>query len=182
MKRKRLFIAIPLPSEIKDFLIEKFQLHKLPGKQTPGENLHVTVYFLGETDQDKVSQIEEQIEHAIRDTPAFTLVIESIILKKGRFNSMIWAKIQSSQEFSQLVKSIRSKLEAENVNANTTPHITLSRLKKGNLEDPEGSFPIDGENQVIQVSEIELWQSNLGGKSPIYESIKKLSLKEAGND
>ncbi|MEX0771798.1 MAG: RNA 2',3'-cyclic phosphodiesterase [Balneolales bacterium] len=177
MNRKRLFIAIPLSENLKDLLYEKFKEYELPGKLTPRENLHITVHFLGETEEEDVLQIEEQIASITEDTPGFILETDKIILKKGRFHQMLWVKIHPSDPFIQLVQNLRDIFEPDKTHMKILPHITLSRLKKAKERVREEGFPINIEDQVIEVSRVELWQSKMGGKNPVYELLKGFHLQ-----
>ncbi|MEX0779709.1 MAG: RNA 2',3'-cyclic phosphodiesterase [Balneolales bacterium] len=176
MKKKRIFIVIPISDDLKGTLVEHFEHHDLPGKPTPRENLHITVHFLGETEEEYITGIKKQITQIATDTPVFSLEASDIILQKGRVNRMVWLKLIPSDPFTQLVKRIRSSLDPETIEAGIAPHITLSRLKKAHI--PTGKFPITIEEHLIKVDRLELWESKIGGKNPLYKELQKFHLKQ----
>lgn len=177
MKRKRLFLAVPLSENLKNLLIEKYNRLGAPGKPPPVENLHITVHFLGETKPDVIPQIENKLSGIAATFETFSMEVKKIILKKGRFGRMVWADIESSNHFTRLVQRIRSSLEPGKSDAKISPHITLSRLKKAGEKVDVTQFPAAIEPQTIEVNRIELWESRQGGKNPVYDQIGGYDLK-----
>jgi 2'-5' RNA ligase len=47
----RLFVAVPLPGEVRMALADRLGAVAVPGKAVPPENWHITLRFLGHTDQ-----------------------------------------------------------------------------------------------------------------------------------
>jgi len=59
---KRCFIAINFDEEIKNKIVEiQKQLPEFLGKKTEIENLHLTLKFLGEIDDDKIKIVQEKL-------------------------------------------------------------------------------------------------------------------------
>ncbi|MEX2639328.1 MAG: 2'-5' RNA ligase family protein, partial [Balneolales bacterium] len=58
-----------------------------------------------------------------------------------------------------------------------SPHITLSRVKKGKADLKENEFPYPFETRPIHVDRIGLWESRLGEGSPVYISHKDFPLE-----
>ena len=193
-KRRRIFIAINLPEEIKRELV--FYANKwpeLPAKWTVKDNLHITLEFLGYlTDQElgEVCMIAKEV--AKRHNP-FSINLNKIVygpdngVRPGsdpgltpRAPKMIWAEGEKSNELSDLKQDLQEYL-LEKINFKPegrgfAPHITLARIKEWEWkkiepeERPEVNENID---LVFFVESIEVMESELkrgGSQYTILES------------
>lgn len=127
----RLFVAIELPEAV------KAELARLgggvPGAKWVGpENLHLTLRFIGEVDEDAATDIAAALDH-IR-APAFDLVLSGV----GQFSShrsprVLWVGVEKNQSLVHLNGKVESALVRAGVapeRRRFSPHITLARLGK----------------------------------------------------
>ncbi len=134
-KRRRIFIAINLPQDIKKTLAgyEK-KWNELPAKWIPADNLHITLLFLGDVKDEELADIcltakEVSKRHSILD----------INLSKISYGpdgklppKMVWASSEKSKELSALKKDLEDSLEGK-VNLLPdfkifSPHVTMARI------------------------------------------------------
>ncbi len=123
----RLFIAIPLPDEVKDnALLLQDALDKKDFRFVKRDNLEMTIAFLGEIDEKKVPDIMKKLEK-IRFN-AFNLKTKNIgffpSIKKVR---VVWIGLEENEEFYRLQHEIRTVF---NFKEKLMPHITIARARE----------------------------------------------------
>lgn len=167
----RVFIAINLPEEIKKSLV-KYQDNwpELPIRWTKPENLHITLIFLGNlNDQGIVEVCKVTEEIASKQTP-FSILLNKIYYgpPKKIPPRMVWVKGESSQELTNLRNDLEKAL-SERVNFRLesrafTPHITSGRLRTWEWQriNPEERPMVDEEiNLTFEVNSVEVMESEL---------------------
>ncbi|MCM8781418.1 MAG: RNA 2',3'-cyclic phosphodiesterase [Candidatus Omnitrophica bacterium] len=187
----RLFIAVELPEEIKDFLANLQMILKKTGadvKWVEAKNIHLTLKFLGEVDEEKIDKVIRILEETARDKDRFYIHLNSCgAFPNLKFPRVIWVGIDKGNvETTQIAISLEEKLAKLGIPKEKRPfssHITLGRVKSGlnrqrlNEEltriEKNLSFP----TQEYQIKKIALFKSTLTPNGPIYEVIKEANLK-----
>ena len=176
-KLHRVFICIDFPEEaIKEIarVLEILGKWKFDGKMTQLENLHLTLKFLGEIDEEKIEKVKKRLSKI--KVEKFEAKFDSI----GSFNrrgnpSIVWIRIDGKEIF-ELQKKIDESLgELFKLEERFMSHITIARVKY--VKDKVGfSRHIKG----IGVKEIRFWvngfklkTSELGEMGPVYTIIEK---------
>lgn len=191
----RAFIAIDLPKEIKDKL-EKIQerLKRIPARinWVKPQNIHLTLRFLGEINQDMPDKIIAAIEDTISLEISFQVSLSSIsIFPDLGSPRVIWIGVTSGEKETRgIYLHLEEKLKKLGIPRETrqfSAHITLGRIKsvfnrQELTQDLNNSTTIaDNENSQFWVRKITLFKSTLTTKGPIYEIIKEVSLKSSEN-
>ncbi len=189
----RTFIAIELPKEIKDSLGNIQEQLKKSGadvKWVSPRNIHLTLKFLGEIDDTKLSKINKIIEDVAGDKNSFQVRISSIgAFPKINFPRVIWIGIdRGDNETKVMAEELEEKIAKLGIPREDRPfssHITIGRtrstLNRENLaQDLETlqSAAIMG-GLEFTVKRITLFKSTLTPKGPIYEVLKEANLKTA---
>lgn len=183
---RRIFIALKVdPDEtlIKMISSLKSGLGNENIKWTNPENIHVTLAFLGDTEEEMIKIISEMLKGACKGSGTFELIIKgSGIFKNMNDPRVIWTGIEPSHELKELneviVKGLKNagiKIEERIFN----PHLTLGRIKfikdknvlKALLEQYQNT-----EIQIVPVSEVILYESILLQTGPVYKPIGKYKL------
>jgi 2'-5' RNA ligase len=171
----RLFLAINLNAEIKDYLSEAIQRLKRNasgGSFTRRENLHLTLVFLGETREDKLNAVKRAMDR-VEGSP-FRLSFQGF----GRFNrrggDIHWAGVDRAEALLSVQKRLSEALAEEGFsleNREYAPHLTLGREVRvsGPSEDIYGSLA--GERHEMSVSRISLMRSERIGGTLVYTEI-----------
>ena len=126
----RLFVAIPLPRDIRERLVSLCCGLK-GAKWIKPEGMHLTLRFIGEVRNDVASDLDLALSE-IR-APGFELALDGVgTFGRGRRPHALWAGVEKSGPLAALrvkVEStlVRNGLEPEE--RNFSPHITLARLK-----------------------------------------------------
>lgn len=121
----RLFIAIKLNEETKRSILKlQNSLKELSrgGNFTKEENLHITLVFIGETEQGSVQKIISSLD-TINAAP-FTLTISGL----GSFKNLYWMGVNKSRELDDIYKTLCRELVNKGFQIEKrelTPHITL---------------------------------------------------------
>ncbi|NLL68322.1 MAG: RNA 2',3'-cyclic phosphodiesterase [Clostridiaceae bacterium] len=129
----RCFIAIELDNKTRNILtdVQKDLVEQgMKGKLTHGENLHLTLKFLGEIDESIYNEICKVIKKVAIRHQVFVLSLDNI----GKFDKgnkkIVWAGLSENKNLLSLFRDIESELEGimpikkENY---YIPHITLAR-------------------------------------------------------
>lgn len=174
----RVFIALLFPKLIKDELyltIEKFKdLYR--GNYTSYDNLHLTLYYIGEVDNSLLIKVTESIKQI--EYPKFDLkTVKLSSFKKSTKHCLVNVKVDLNTQLKILQKRVLMALEKAGVvidNSGFSPHITLGRKVEISLSDLE-KFKFD---QIdIPISRISVMESKRVDDELVYEEIayKKLS-------
>lgn len=122
----RLFVAIRFSEELRRALLDAqtaLRRQGASGNFTRPENLHLTLAFLGETED--VSGAEAAVEEACRGG-AFELAVGG----GGRFGDLWWAGVQEAPRLSALAEDLQTALRRRGFSIERRPflpHITLAR-------------------------------------------------------
>ncbi|HYE67318.1 MAG TPA: RNA 2',3'-cyclic phosphodiesterase [Anaerovoracaceae bacterium] len=171
----RLFIAINLTSDIKDYLmaaIQELKKEAFKGNFTRRENLHLTLVFLGELSEEKTGIIKSAMDR-INGEP-FLLSISGFGKFKRNSGDIHWAGVDKSEALIMIQKQLIAELEKTGFsleNREFAPHLTLGREVR--LADPSGNIyeSLPTAKQEMNVSRISLMKSERINEKLIYSEI-----------
>lgn len=137
----RLFIAIAIPSEVRDslsLLLKDLRGIARKAKWVRAENLHVTLKFLGNTDPQSLEQIAGALK-TVRSSQAVTLDFRGLgFFPNEKRPRVFWGGMEASANLRPLAESIDRGLHQIGFPLEQrpfTPHLTLGRF------DPPGLSP-----------------------------------------
>jgi len=168
----RLFIAIPIPDQVKERLISCVKLTDSYRTVKFG-NLHITVLFLGDTEEDRIGLICEILEKVVKKYNKFEIDISEF----GQFPSsgsgrIIYAAGTKNLDllinFSSDIRAGCSKLGFYD-DKDFRYHITVARAKDNLIKD-NIELKID-DKLFFDVEEVALYKSILTKKGPVYEKV-----------
>lgn len=186
----RLFIAIELPAQIRD-LLERIQKElKSSGadvKWVDPKNIHLTLKFIGETQEKKLDIIMQIIEAAVKNTDSFDAQLSSLgAFPKISSPRVIWIGTGEGEEsITRLAKNIEKTLEKIGILPEKrafSAHITIGRTRSdlglqklsGFLVSVGKNIPFD--NLRFNVNKVTLFKSTLTSRGPVYEPLKEIHL------
>ncbi len=144
MPRIRTFIGIDVGDDIRDRLVslqKNLALVEPEVKWVEPENLHLTLFFLGEVDQRESIDICRAAQKAIQEMPAFVMSVEATgCFPNIRRPRTLWVGVgKGADEVCAVHDAIEKPLlELGNYRRETrayTPHITLGRVKSDRTGD-----------------------------------------------
>jgi|UniRef100_A0A7J3SKG2 2'-5' RNA ligase len=179
---KRVFIAIEVkrPETVARIIEMENSLESLgvPLKVVEPENLHITLAFIGEIEDDHV----ETVKSAIGEISGKPIMAEFVGV--GAFPTVssprvIWAGVKKgSEEISQLQRKVELLLKTYRIHfekeRNFIPHLTLARVKgKKDLEKLRAFIEKNAEAYFGEefFEEVKLKESILTPKGPIYRDL-----------
>ena len=180
----RAFIAIDLPERIKSKIAElENDLKKcdLAFRWVKPENLHLTLKFLGNIDQEQVSKIKEAIAKVSGKFAAFETSFNGFgFFPNERRPRVFFISIDKEE----LLKSIATELEEEletlgfEKEGKFKSHITLARIKDlRNIESLKAKIKNTQLDEKFPTDTISFYKSILIKEGPIYGKIARSSLR-----
>ena len=179
----RCFIAIDLPREAINEIIRLQKLIKekklFDGKIVEGENLHLTLKFLGEIDEKKIEEVKQRLKDVKFND--FEVNIGKIGVFPSKYNSYIrvlWIELKGKGVF-ELQKQIDGCLDGLFEKENRfMSHITLARIKRvynrnGFLDYLE---KIKIPKMKFNIDRFFLRKSELFSEGPVYEDLEEYNL------
>ena len=169
----RLFIGVDLPDSIKDAVAKvQKQLTELDlytGRLVPRENLHVTMLFLGNIPQEKLSQLSRTLSTISFNS--FTLTLGSVEVPNWSKPHVLWIHTHCDElvQLSDLLSTTLSLKQERPI----TGHCTIVRLKtiknKRALQDALTHITL--EPLSWQVTRFVLYESSTLAQGASYTSL-----------
>jgi len=180
----RTFIAIELPKDIKNILgniQNELKQSQADVKWVKPDNIHLTLKFLGEIQEDLVKKIQLVLEEIAQKNSSFSIYLASLgVFPKLQYPRVVWIGLNNDQQILKIAKELEESLITIGIPAETRPfssHITLGRSRSSSHRK-ELVEKIESLNknlslslQEFRVSGITLFKSTLTPAGPIYEVI-----------
>ncbi|MBI5755827.1 MAG: RNA 2',3'-cyclic phosphodiesterase [Nitrospirae bacterium] len=187
----RCFISISLPEGTKRGIVAIQERLKSSGADvswTRPEGMHLTMKFLGEVEEKRLSKIETALNRAVSDISLFSLNVSEIgIFPDMRRPRVVWIGLkEDGDNLVRLQKGVEEELRKigfPSENRGFTPHITLGRIRSN--RNIEKLLNLIEEEKVIElgsfeVSDVHLMRSELKPAGAVYTELYKAVLV-AGN-
>lgn len=169
----RTFIALEIPENIKEEIVKiQNKLPEFKGKKTEYENLHLTLKFLGEVNEENLSKIENKLKQI--KLGSFEAEINSIGMFSDR---IVWVRIRNCEELQKEIdEKLKTLFEKEE---RFMGHLTIARIKeiKNRKKFLEEIKKIRIPKIEFNVKKFNLKKSKLTRNGPIYEDIEIYNLK-----
>jgi 2'-5' RNA ligase len=176
----RLFVGIGFDDD--DLIARIATLQRgLPGARwVEPANLHLTLRFIGEVDED----VAEEIHHNLAGLtePPFALTLAGLGLFGDRHQAhTVWLGVERSEALSRLASRADSAVVQAGVNPEPrkfNPHVTLARLRDtppGRIQDfMDATGPVREEH--VAVERFTLFRSTLGRQGAQYDVLEHYPL------
>jgi 2'-5' RNA ligase len=183
----RSFIAIELPETVKKALAEfQQELGKCGAdvRWIRSENIHLTLKFLGNIEEDKADIIAERLKGTCKGHSGFKVNISGTgVFPNKRSPRVLWAGISLNEEIVTLQEGIEDAMASlgfEREKRRFSPHLTLGRLRssrgKQAVLDKMDAYR---ENifGIMDVDSVLLMRSDLGPSGAKHTKIAVCDLK-----
>ncbi len=172
----RCFIALSFDDKVNTFCQEKISELKRAGfraKWVERENLHLTLFFMGEIEQNEISMLKRIIKE--QNTKSFYIDFDRIgYFKHSDTPSVIWLGLKENQELKTLYEDLCIEIKKRTgmtFGDGYRPHLTLGRVKYA----PENWRDVLQKQHHIKlrpfIEKVHLYSSTLIKKGPIYEQL-----------
>ena len=184
----RLFLAVDISPEVRKSLAGALSwMGDYEGriKIVPAENYHVTLKFLGATEEARIPLIRSALEDAIQNSRACELNVNGwgVFPEKGH-SKVFWAGVEPAEALGPVFEACETALETLGYPRETRgfqSHVTLART--GRLRAPadflerwRSQGPISGQVN-FNARQITLYESVTGGRSSLYRPLAFFRLK-----
>lgn len=187
----RLFIAIPIENRTQKLLQKQIELAQstldYDLKWVGGENLHLTLKFLGDTEKDQLSDIKKSMENTCSPFSHFEIYYDHF----GAFPSTDYPKVLyfGLKNDKKRLINLQEKLENnlynkgfEKEDRDYTPHLTFARTRNKTdmrqLKYDYQDFIEENYIRILQkVNKISLIKSQLYKSGPVYQELYTTNLK-----
>ncbi len=175
-KKKRCFVAVNLPEEVKKQIFERISKKFPPQdcKVVQEENLHVTLAFLGYLNEEEIALAREKML-ALKERKAFEIELAGA----GDFNNRVfWVGIKKgAKELEEIAQELQKMLKVSD--ERFSAHLTIARNKSLPREKAgELMKEIGKENffACFRAETIDFMESVLSPKGPKYEKLFSIAL------
>lgn len=182
----RLFVAVNLPSDIRERLAAAQE--RLRGAQADvswvrPENIHVTLKFLGETEEKRLDRIRPALLEVARGRAPFTIRVSGLGSFGGRVPRVVWVGVEAGAEpLSGLAKDVEAAMAPlgfPKEKRGFSAHLTLGRVRS-----PKNAAALlaalgqadAGPFGTVEVTRFELMQSELRPTGSVYTVLEKFPL------
>jgi len=186
----RLFVAVNLPAAERRAAYEAaapLRVARLPVKWVGPESIHVTLRFLGEVEQERVTPIAEALAAAVRPARTFGVALGGV----GAFPSMarprvVWIGVEHHPALELLANDVEKALMTLDFEPELRPfhpHLTLGRAERSARPAAFSGFEQLASGITYQgstmVESVDLMQSVLGPKGATYTILSRAALAGA---
>lgn len=182
----RAFIAIEIDDTVRQKLVAAQRQLADTGAQlrlVEPENIHVTMKFLGDIREDQIGAITDAVRTAVAGVGPFDIGVRGIgVFPDLRYIRVIWAGVSDGRE---QVTSIQRHIDQNlaklgfKPERDFVPHLTLARAKSAGGKERLVALLKSMQNVEFGsccVGAVELKQSTLTPKGPIYSTLARIEL------
>lgn len=184
----RLFIALPLPEEIEEHLGKViFALKQKRGKVkwVAPKNIHLTVKFLGEVEEDRIDKITPLLSEVAKKYHVIRTSTDRIgAFPNPKHPKILWAGLNGETDrmadLAGAVEDALVPLGFEKENRKFKAHLTLGRIKDGRDLNELTAYlqSYDFTPAAFTMDRIVLFKSTLTPRGPIYDRLFEAVLPE----
>ena len=186
---KRVFVAVNISDEARretaayvDELKREFSGLRVGWEKA--EKLHLTMKFLGDTDEIQLEELKEICRKIAAEIPKFVLQIaETGVFPSARNARVLWIDVKDKKgnlaKINRLLETECERIGFAAEKRNFKPHLTIARLKelRSSAELVGKHLEKDFEPVEMEVTEIVIYESRLRSTDSIYEKLTTLQLK-----
>lgn len=184
MKRTFIAIKIPLSKQTIELIHDiKSVLKDEKIKWVDYRNIHITLFFIGDTEESLIDEIGLQLAHAFKNCNSFKLKCQGVgVFKNMHTPKVLWFGIQKTEVLStikkkadEIMRTFGFTIEDRDFN----PHITIGRIRylnNKNLLKTIIEKYRELEIQDFTIHDVIYYESKLTPRGPIYKVIKSIPL------
>ena len=167
MQKKKIYIEIQIPSQVRRRLAKKIELwSELPVKWGKEDNLHLSVSFVGYVDESVTPEICAKVSEAVESLESFDLELNRIVLSPDINDPrLVDLSGKPSAELGKLHATVQEALGMKTEQyKHFSPKITLGKIRKEKWAKLSEKPLIDEKVQIIvPVDYVSVMESKGGG-------------------
>lgn len=149
------------------------------------ENVHLTLKFLGETNEEKIDDISRIMENSVKGLKKFKLRLKGAgAFPNLNYPRVVWVGIENPEGLIKIANALEDELQHLGFRKERrafSPHVTVARVKTGRNKNQLAEMLIKNREKdfgAIDIGCIRLKKSILSSKGPEYYTLKEISLSE----
>jgi len=182
----RVFIAIDIEDDIRQAIYDHTrEVFKGIGhiRVVPPENLHITLKFIGDVDEEKMARITRITGESAANHKDFEYLMEN---RMGAFPGIEKAEIafiglrEGAGKVKEVFNSLEQGLAEEGIKKEKRsfiPHITVARIKRPFNIEEAASVPFGFRMESMAVGSVTVYESILSRHGAKYINIGRFGLK-----
>lgn len=186
---KRIFVAVDISDKARrktaayiESLRREFPNLRV-GWEKP-EKLHLTMKFLGDTDENQLEKLKRIAQNIAGEIPKFNLrIAETGVFPSPRNARVLWIDVKDEKgslaEINRILEAEGERIGFPRETRNFKPHLTIARLKepRKSVELTERHLRNEIEPAEFEVAEIVIYESRLQPAGSIYQKLTTVRLK-----
>jgi len=145
--------------------------------------VHITLKFLGDTEENLVEKIEEIMKNSVEEIKPFEMQLAGTgVFPDQKYMRVVWIGIKNGEQIGKIASKIEeqvSKLGFEKENREFSAHLTIGRIRSAKNKEKLLRVIENYKNTNFgsyKVDSIKLKKSELTPKGPIYTTLKEVKL------
>lgn len=182
----RAFVAIDVSPDVRERLSsvqEKLAATGARLRLVNPPNIHVTMKFLGDVPEHRLEEVKDAVRKAASATAPYNIEVHGLgAFPSTRYIRVIWAGVKKGREETLAIQQQLDRNLAElnfRPERDFVPHLTIARVKSGAARDKLAILLAemsDVDFGMSRADAIELKQSKLTPKGPIYSTLERVEL------
>ncbi|MGQ0849717.1 MAG: RNA 2',3'-cyclic phosphodiesterase [Actinomycetota bacterium] len=176
---KRLFLAVPVADEVRAMLANHLGSRPLPGRAVVPDNWHLSVRFLGGTDQLSEEKLVAALDQTDLGRPFDLALGEMGAFPRPVKATVLWLAVaQGMEKLSALNETVEELVRQVGFSPEERPfaaHLTLSRIRPD-----QDVRPVINSYEPLPfrwtATRLVLYQSHLGRGGAVYEALESFDL------
>ncbi len=182
----RLFVAVCLSSDIRDRLAaaqDRLRRVQADVSWVRAENIHVTLKFLGDTEEKRLERIRPALAEVARASAPFSMEVAGVGSFGGRVPRVIWVGVREGAErivrLASQVETALARVGFPKERRSFTAHLTLGRVRSSRNAEALLTAVREAEADTfgsITATQFELMQSELRPTGSVYTVLETFPL------
>ena len=179
---KRLFIGIPIesPKSVQQVEVWKKnrQLNRNVLNWTPPGNWHITLFFLGSTEESAIAVLQQLIDESFRELQAYYIELRGVGVFPNTNNpKVLWLGLEDLQPLMPAYSKLGELLQQNGFSFDQKPlkpHLTIARVKRADNPLAFQSLLSKFEETVfdeVNMNKVVLFESITTPAGPIYKAL-----------
>lgn len=177
----RCFISIEVPEPMRVIIgavIEELKGSGAEVKWSGSDKVHITLKFLGDTDESRISVLQQSLSKKLSTYQPFCIRISGTrSFPPGKYPRVIWVGIEKSDTLNALQRDVEEEMTAAGYPAEERsfqPHVTIGRVRSSRRLAEVVKRLAESGNMAFgqfEASGIKLMKSELRPEGPVYTCL-----------
>lgn len=152
------------------------------------DNLHLTIKFIGEINNNQVEPIKRILSDSLADHIAFDIELSGLGMYPHKNNPrVIWLGITNGEPLINIFKILDKSLTAQDIKPERrvfNPHLTIARVRRNTDEatvkeigETLSQFKVEALGSIT-IDQVKLYQSVLTPSGPVYTNLFSVPLNQ----